>query len=176
MSRKAILIADPGIDGAFAVALAVFDPAVEVIGLIASPGNVSAELATRNVQILIEQFDPPRWPRLGAAPAVAFDHNGHKLHGANGLGGVDFPCAQLHHPHPGEKLLCDLVHQFPKEVAVLILGPATVFARALDRDPELAGLVERVIMVGGAWHEPGDAGPVSEFHFACDPAAARQVL
>jgi len=25
-------------------------------------------------------------------------------------------------------------------------------------------------------NEPGHAGPVSEFHFACDPLAARQVL
>jgi inosine-uridine nucleoside N-ribohydrolase len=31
-------------------------------------------------------------------------------------------------------------------------------------------------MVGGARHEPGDASPVAEFHFWCDPAAARQVL
>jgi inosine-uridine nucleoside N-ribohydrolase len=31
-------------------------------------------------------------------------------------------------------------------------------------------------MVGGVWREPGDAGPVVEFHCACDPAAARQVL
>jgi inosine-uridine nucleoside N-ribohydrolase len=30
--------------------------------------------------------------------------------------------------------------------------------------------------MGGAVSEPGNAGPVSEFHFACDPLAARQVL
>jgi inosine-uridine nucleoside N-ribohydrolase len=73
-------------------------------------------------------------------------------------------------------LISDLVRQFPKEVAVVILGPATAFARALDRDPELATMVERVVLVGGTWHEPGDASAVAEFHFFCDPAAARQVL
>ncbi len=176
MARKVIVVTDAGIDGAFAVALALFDPELDVIGLAASAGNVPAEQATRNVQILVEQLDPPRWPRLGAALPVEYDIDAQRLHGPGGLGGVEFPCAQLHHGHPADKLISDLVRQFPKEVAVLVLGPATVFARALDRDPELAALVERVILVGGSWHEPGDVSPVAEFHFFCDPPAARQVL
>jgi inosine-uridine nucleoside N-ribohydrolase len=176
MARKVILVTDPGIDSAFAVALALLDPDFDLIGLAASAGNVSAEQATRNVQTLVEQIDPPRWPRLGAALPVTYDIDGVKLHGPGGLGGVEFPCAQLHHTHPSDKLIGDLVRLHPKEVSVLLLGPATVFARAIDRDPELLHLVERVIMVGGTWHEPGDVGPVVEFHCACDPAAARQVL
>jgi inosine-uridine nucleoside N-ribohydrolase len=46
----------------------------------------------------------------------------------------------------------------------------------MDRNPEAVGMVKQIVMVGGTWHAPGDAGPASEFHFACDPAAARQVL
>jgi inosine-uridine nucleoside N-ribohydrolase len=52
----------------------------------------------------------------------------------------------------------------------------TVLARALDRDHDLPGLVDRVICLGGTINEPGNAGPVSEFHFYCDPPSARQVL
>jgi inosine-uridine nucleoside N-ribohydrolase len=176
MPRKVILVTDPGIDGAFAGALALNAPELEVIGLAATAGNVTAEQATRNVHILVEQLDPARWPRLGAALPVEYDVDARGLHGANGLGGVEFPCAQLHHPHAGDKLLSDLVRMHPKEVAVLLFGPATVFARALDRDPDLARLVERVVMVGGAWREAGDATAAAEFHFYCDPASARQVL
>jgi inosine-uridine nucleoside N-ribohydrolase len=176
MPRKVLLVADPGIDGAFAVALAVLDPRLEVLGLAAAAGNVSAEQATRNVHILIEQLDPPRWPRLGAALPAAYELDAVGLHGRGGLGGVDFPCAELHHPHPADKLISDLVRMHPKEVVVILMGPATTFARALDRDPELAGLTERLVVLGGSWREPGDAGPASEFHFACDPQAARQVL
>ena len=176
MARKLIIVGDPGIDGAFAVALALHDPELEVVGLAATAGNVSAEQATRNVHILIEQLDPPRWPRLGAALPIGYDIDALKLHGNGGLGGIDFPCAQLHHPHPSDKLLSDLLHLHPKEVAVVLMGPASVFARALDRDSELATLVERLIVVGGTWHEPGDASAVAEFHFFCDPPAARQVL
>jgi inosine-uridine nucleoside N-ribohydrolase len=176
MARKVILVSDPGIDGAFAVALALFDPELDVLGLAATVGNVSAEQATRNVHILVEQFDPPRWPRLGAALPVEYEIDGRSLHGPSGLGAVNFPCAQLHHPHPSDKLLIDLVRQHPKDITVIAMGPLTVLARAFDRDPDLPGLIHRVVCVGGTWHEPGNAGPVVEFHFACDPAAARQVL
>ncbi|HLJ94777.1 MAG TPA: nucleoside hydrolase [Gemmataceae bacterium] len=176
MVRKIIIVADPGIDGAFAIALALHDPEIDVLGLAATAGNVRAEQATQNVQILIEQIDPPRWPRLGAAPPVEFEEDGTRLHGAGGLGGVSFPCARLHHLHSSDKLLIDLVRQYPREVTVVMLGPLTVLARALDRDPELPLLVQRLVCVAGAWHEPGNASAVAEFHFYCDPSAARQVL
>jgi inosine-uridine nucleoside N-ribohydrolase len=176
MARKVILVTDPGLDGAFAVAVALNDPELEVLALAATAGNIPADQATRNVQTLVEQMDPPRWPRLGAAPAIEYDIDATNLHGPNGLGGIEFPCARLHHSHPSDKLIGDLARQNPKEVTVLLLGPATVLARALDRDPELLTLLQRVIMLGGTWQEPGDAGPVTEFHFACDPSAARQVL
>src|SRR5262249_15582574 len=129
-----------------------------------------------NVQTLVEQTDPPRWPRLGAALPVEYDIDGTQLHGPGGLGGVTFPCAQLHHQHSSDKLLSDLVRLHPREVTVLALGPLTVLARAFDRDPELPVLMERLVCVGGAWHEPGNASAVAEFHFYCDPSAARQVL
>ncbi len=176
MPQKVLLVNDPGIDGAFAVTLAVHDPCLEVLGLAATAGNVSAEQATRNVHILIESLDPPRWPRLGAAIPVNYDISATNLHGRCGLGGADLPCAQLHHPHPSDKLISDLIRQYPKEITVILMGPATTFARALDRDPELVNMVERIVMLGGAWREPGDETAAAEFHFACDPQAARQVI
>jgi inosine-uridine nucleoside N-ribohydrolase len=177
MARKIIVVADPGIDAAFAVALALYDSDTDVLAVAATAGNVNPEQATRNVHILVEQLDPPRWPRIGAALPVEYERNATDLHGPDGLGGLNFPCAQLHHPHPGDKLIADVVRQHPdNEVSVLVLGPATVLARALDRDPELSRLLGRLVIVGGAWHEPGDASAAAEFHFWCDPVAARQVL
>jgi inosine-uridine nucleoside N-ribohydrolase len=176
MARKVVLVADPGIDGAFAIALALHDPDLEVLGLAATAGNVPAETATRNVHILIENLDPPRWPRLGAALPVEYEVDGTRLHGAGGLGGLDFPCAQLHHTHPSDKLIIDLVRQYPGEVALIVMGPLTVVARAFDREPDLPSLVHRLVCVGGSWHEPGNASAVAEFHFYCDPEGARKVL
>jgi inosine-uridine nucleoside N-ribohydrolase len=176
MPHPIIILADPGIDGAFAAALALHDPSLDVLGLAATAGNVDAEQATKNVHIIVEQLDPRRWPRLGAAGPVELDTDGTALHGKGGLGGVDFPVAKLHHPHPSDKLVIDLVRQHPKDVTVVALGPLTMLARALERDPELANLVDRLVLLGGAWHEPGNASATAEFHFYCDPAAARRVL
>lgn len=176
MSHKVVLIADPGIDGAFAVALSLLDPRIEVLGLAATAGNVSAQQATQNIQVLIDQIDPPRWPRVGEAPAIEYDMHGADLHGSSGLGNQTFPFASLHRLPVSEKLVVDLVRQHPREVTIISLGPLTVLARAIDLMPELPEMVKKVIALGGALHEPGNAGPVSEFHFACDPAAARQVL
>jgi inosine-uridine nucleoside N-ribohydrolase len=176
MAHKVVLICDPGIDGAFAVALALADRDLNVLGLAATAGNIPAEQATQNVHIVVEQIDPHCWPRLGAALPVEYELDGVRLHGPKGLGNTAFPCAQLHHPHSSDKLIIDLVKQHPKEITLVCLGPLTVLARALDREPDLPTLLKRVVCVGGTWHEPGNAGPVSEFHFCCDPPAARQVL
>lgn len=176
MSHKVALLCDPGIDGAFAVALALHDPELDVRGLLATAGNVSAERATKNIHILVDHLDPPRLPRLGAAPNVEYPVDGKALHGASGLGGTDFPCAPLHHLPSSEKLLVDVVRQHPGEVTLICMGPLTVVSRAIDLYPELPAQLKRVIAVGGSYHEPGNAGPVNEFHFYCDPPAARRVI
>jgi inosine-uridine nucleoside N-ribohydrolase len=176
MPQRVVIIADPGIDTAFAVALALSDPSLDVLALLATPGNVAADQATQNVHTLIEQLDPPRWPRLGAAPPVVYEIDGTDLHGPGGLGGVTFPGVKKHTTVASDKQLVELVREFPRQITVINLGPLTVLAQALDRDPELPTLVERIVCLGGAWHEPGNASAVVEFHFACDPAGARRVL
>jgi inosine-uridine nucleoside N-ribohydrolase len=107
---------------------------------------------------------------------VAYDADGTALHGQDGLGGTNYPATEKHQQQPADKVLVELVREHPREVTVLCLGPATTLARAFDRDPELPALLDRLILVGGSWKEPGNAGPVSEFHFYLDPASARRVL
>ncbi len=176
MAEKVILIADPGIDAAFATALALNDPDIDVLALAATAGNVSAEQATRNAHIIIEQLDPRRWPRIGTALPIVYEADQRELHGPDGLGGQDFPCAPPHHSTPSDKIIIDHLRQHPNEVTILQLGPSTILARALDRDPEVVHLIQKLVIVGGTWREPGDISPCAEFHFWCDPLAARQVL
>ena len=176
MTHKIAIVADPGIDTAFAIALALTDPDLELLGIGATGGNVSPEQATNNVHVLIEQIDPKRWPRFGEALPVEYDINGTQLHGPDGFGGLDYPCYRRHNLLPTDKLLSDLVQQYPNEVTVICMGPLTALSAVLEREPNFPTLVRRIICLGGSIHEPGNAGPVSEFHFACDPMAARMVL
>ena len=177
MAQKVILIADPGIDTAFAVALALHDPDLDVLGLVASAGNIPADQATQNVHLLINAIDPPKWPRLGAALPVEYEIDGTKLHGPDGLGDVELPPVTLHQPTPGDKVIVELVRDVPaRGDGHRPRARRPCWPRAFDRDPELPALIDRIVFLGGAWREPGNATAVAEFHFYCDPEAARQVL
>ncbi|MFO0880179.1 MAG: nucleoside hydrolase [Gemmataceae bacterium] len=176
MATKVLLIADPGIDAAFAIALALNDPDLEVVALAATAGHVPADQATRNCHIVIEQIDPVRWPRVGAALPIDYDRHALDLHGPDGLGGQDFPCVPLHNAVTSDRLILDMIRQHPDELSIVQVGPATALARAFDRDPEVARLIPRLVIVGGTWQRDGDVTPCAEFHFWCDPLAARQVL
>jgi inosine-uridine nucleoside N-ribohydrolase len=176
MARKIIIVADPGIDTAFAVALAFNDPNLEVVGLLPTAGNIPAEQATANVHTIIDVLDPPKWPKLAAALPARYDTDGLALHGPGGLGGATFPTATRHTLHPADKVLCELAHEFPKQVSLVNLGPLTTLATALDRDPTLPVVLDQTFIVGGSWRVPGNAGPAAEFHFALDPDAVRRVL
>ena len=111
MAKKILLDVDPGIDDAVALCLALFDPEVEVVAVTAVAGNVSAEQSTRNVQAVIEQLDPPRWPRIGVAsdPEFGLPRRSTHPHGPDGLGNAQFEVSELQHRHPSEKLICDEV-------------------------------------------------------------------
>ena len=178
MARKVILDVDPGIDDAIAMCMALFDPQLEVVAVTAVGGNVPPHLATRNVQAIIEQLDPPRLPRVGAAspPDNGLPVDSRHLYGVDGLGDVGLQVAELRTPHPSEKILCDQVRAAPEAVTIIALGPLTNIARAFQRDPELPSLVGSVVMVGGTVSGAGNIRPAAEFNMYCDPESARAVF
>jgi len=178
MPKKVILDVDPGIDDAMALCMALFDPRLDVVAVTAVGGNVPTELATRNVQAIIEQLDPPRWPRVGAAspPDHGLPVDGRHLHGIDGLGGADFQVAELRSRHPAEKIICDEVRAAPDAVTIVALGPLTNIARAFQRDPDLPSMTGRIVMMGGTVQAPGNITPAAEFNMYCDPHAARAVF
>jgi inosine-uridine nucleoside N-ribohydrolase len=178
MARKVIIDCDPGIDDAVALAMALFDPRLEVLAVTAVAGNVSADLATRNVQALVEQLDPPKYPRLGAATPseTASGTDARHIHGEDGLGNAGFACSTLIRQHPSEKIIADEIRAAPNEVTVLCLGPYTNLARAFQRDPSLLEMVGQVVLAGGAVNCIGNITPTAEFNVYCDPESARAIF
>jgi inosine-uridine nucleoside N-ribohydrolase len=178
MVRKVIIDCDPGIDDALALTLALFDPKLEVVAVSAVAGTVPAERATLNVQAIIEQLDPPRYPRLGSATAaedVPYT-DGRLLHGPDGLGGAGLAVSKLARQHPAEKLISDEVRAAPDEVTIVCLGPLTNVARALIREPDLVDLISRIVIRGGSLRGVGDVTPCAESNIYADPAAARAIF
>ncbi|NLE40179.1 MAG: nucleoside hydrolase [Pirellulaceae bacterium] len=178
MPKKVILDVDPGIDDAMALCMALFHPELDVVAVTAVGGNSTPDQATRNVQAIIEQLDPPRWPRIGAAspPDHRLPVDGRHLHGEDGLGGAGFQVAELYSRHPSEKVISDAVRSSPNSVTIVALGPLTNIARVFQRDPELSSLVGQIIICGGAISGPGNITPTAEFNIYCDAEAARDVF
>jgi len=178
MPRKVIIDCDPGIGDALALVLALFEPQLDVVAITAVAGNVSAEQATTNVQAIVEQLDPPRYPRLGAAmpgDEVPFT-DGRYLHGPDGLGGANLPVSQLVRQHLADKLISDEVRAAPHEITLLCLGPLTNVARALAREPDLVDLINRIVIAGGSVKGVGNVTPCAEFNIYADPVAARTIF
>lgn len=178
MARKVLIDCDPGIDDAVALCLALFDSRLDFNTITATEGNVSADQANRNVQRIIDQLDPPRYPRVGMASPRdnAPLHDAWMFHGQDGLGQFDLSVSLLHHQHASEKVICDVVRSAPEEVTILALGPLTNIARAIKRDPELPGMVGRLIMMGGSVNCIGNVTPAAEFNMFFDSEAARTVF
>lgn len=178
MPQKVLIDCDPGIDDAVALTLALFDPRLEVVAVTASAGTVDAERSTRNVQALIEQLDPPRHPRIGAAmdPDGAPVLDGREIHGDDGLANTRWEAMGRQHIMNSEKLISDQIRANPGELTLIAMGPLTGIARAFQRDPGLLTLVHRLIMVGGSTTAMGDCTPCAEFNMHFDPAAAEIAL
>lgn len=179
MARKVIIDCDPGIDDAVALALALFDPRLDVVAITACAGTVDAEQATQNVRALVERLDPPRIPRIGAAlnpEQGAAVSNGTLLHGEDGLGNQHWLPVSRQHSMPSDKLIADRLRADPGEVTIVCMGPLTGVAKAMGRDPALVPMLDRIVMAGGSLTGIGNVTPTAEFNMHFDPQSAQVVF
>ncbi|TWU58627.1 Pyrimidine-specific ribonucleoside hydrolase RihB [Rubripirellula tenax] len=178
MSRKIIIDCDPGIDDAIAIAIALFDPRLDVLAITSTAGTVEADQATRNVTAIVHHLDPARYPRIGMATAITgapvLDDS--HLNGSNGLGDFLFDSPGRQNPTASEKIIGDLVHQNPNEITLVCLGPLTNLARLCRRDPMAIPLINNVVISGGSVGYPGNATPVAERNIFFDPISASEIF
>ena len=185
MAQKVIIDADPGIGDAVAIALALFDPDIDVVGITATAGCVSGQAASHNLQAIVEYLDPPKWPRVGCSEAPvphtqrAFGGEAVSmidLNGPTGLGDFQFSVADLHHTRDSAKVMIDLVRAEPHEITLLTLGPLTNLELAMDRAPDFLSLIKSIVSLGGSIEIGGDVTATAEFNVFSDPEAARTIL
>ncbi len=177
-SKKVIIDCDMGTDDAVALCMSLFDSRLDILALTATEGCVTADQANNNLQAIVGELDPDRYPRLGMAQAAedAPAINTAFLYGTDGLGNAGFEVSKLQHLHPADKLIIDCVRDHPGDVTVVCLGPLTNIARAFRRDPALPDMIHRLIITGGTITTCGNITPAAEFNFYFDPKSAKQVL
>jgi inosine-uridine nucleoside N-ribohydrolase len=182
VARKLIIDLDPGIGDAVAAVLAMLDPEFDLLALTATSGIVTGETATRNLHGIVAQVDPPKWPRIGSAPAMpnvqraGFEARLEALHGKTGLGDIEIFAPELHHRHESSKVLIDTVRAHPHEVILLTLGPLTNVAAACERAPDFMDLLGGLVCQAGSVAVGGDITAAAETNVYLNPEAARSVL
>jgi inosine-uridine nucleoside N-ribohydrolase len=175
---RVIIDTDPGIDDAFALLLAMRSPELKIEAITPVAGNVPLDFTLPNALRLVEIAGRTDIPvAAGAkAPLVRRLVTGSYVHGENGLDGTVFPDPTTKPvATPAAELICEIVRKYPGEVTLIPIGPLTNIATALASDPELAGKVRGVVMMGGSL-SGGNITPAAEFNIYVDPEAARIVF
>ena len=175
--RKIIIDTDPGQDDAVAILLALASPEdIEVLGITCVAGNVPLDLTTRNARIVCELAgktdvkvfagcDRPLGREL-----VTAEH----VHGKTGLDGpvLPEPTMPLQDGHAVDFIIDTLRDHAPGTVTLCPLGPLTNIATALEKAPDIANRIAKIVLMGGGYFEGGNITPVAEFNIYVDPQAA----
>ncbi len=177
-TSRVIIDTDPGVDDALALLLAMRSPELKIEAITPVAGNVPLELTLPNALRLVEIAGRTDIPVAAGARAPMMRRlvTATYAHGENGLGGAVFPDPTTKPvAEPASEYIRKIVRQYPQEVTLITLGPLTNIATALNSDPELAGLVRGLTMMGGSL-SGGNITPAAEFNIYVDPEAARIVF
>jgi purine nucleosidase len=163
---------------AILVALASPDD-LDVLAITAVAGNVPLDLTVTNSLALVElaaRSDVPVY-RGSVRPMVKDLVTAEYVHGPTGLDGADLPPPSLEES-PGHAVdrIVEIVEGHEEPVTICTLGPLTNLALALVREPQIAGNIEQVVMMGGGFFEGGNTTPAAEFNIYVDPHAAHVVF
>lgn len=181
MGTKLIIDTDPGVDDAFAIALAALSEDVDLLGVTTVFGNVSLAATTRNALRLLELCGRSDVPVAAGAdrplihPQAA--RAGH-VHGSDGLSGrssaLPEPKRDLE-PGGAVRLLVSLLEAAAEPVTLAPIGPLTNIALLLAAHPQVKDKIARIVLMGGGV-DRGNSTASAEFNIWSDPEAARRVL
>jgi len=180
MAKKIIIDTDPGVDDTIAICTALRSPEVSVIGLTSvfgnAPGDITAQNALRLVEL--EGHDSIPVARGSDIPLVLpLEMLGTRVHGEDGMGNTNLPSPKGKvSAQSAAEFIVKMAHSYPHEITLVPVGPLTNIALALRLDPQVAGLIKEVIIMGGVVSNPGNISPVAEANIYHDPHAADIVM
>ena len=156
------------IDDAFALALAMRSPEIEILGVTTVSGD-SAARARLAARIL--------WDSGFHFVPVAAGQPGKPLPKEQTRWGDSFSSPQLQ-TGSAIDLLRTQIRQREGKITLVAIGPLTNVADLIEQDPETARKLKRIVLMGGAIaHGYGRSlTPVPEYNIASDPAAAQKVF
>src|SRR4051794_40537500 len=93
-TKKILLFCDPGIDDSLAIMYSILDPDIELVGIVASYGNMTKDQATANAAYLVRlagRTDIPIIPGTSMPVQEGILRIYPEIHGEEGLGPIQPP-------------------------------------------------------------------------------------
>ncbi|WP_293069885.1 MULTISPECIES: nucleoside hydrolase [unclassified Moorena] len=176
--RKFLIDTDTASDDAVALLMAHSWPDVQVEAITIVSGNVPVEQGAKNALYTLEMCGASTPVYLGCPkPMLRPCKYAYRFHGEDGMGNMHYPDPQakpqLAH---GVDVIIDTIKSNPGQITLVTLAPLTNIAIALLRAPEIAYLVKRCVIMGGAANVVGNVTPAAEYNIWVDPDAAKIVF
>ncbi len=173
--KKIIIDTDIGddIDDAFAIALALKAPELEILGITTVFQNVS--MRAKQVKALLASYKAEKLPvykglgkplsRKGQAPDRDWEE---------GIINCQYyPELEKYEYEEEEavKFIVRMLKQYPGEVTLVPIGPLTNIAAAIKKAPDIVPLIKDIRLMGGVFFRN-----FAEWNILCDPEAAKIVF
>lgn len=182
MTRPFLIDTDTASDDAIALIMALradkigIDIDVKAITVVA--GNMPIDQGVQNALFCAELCgsDVPVY-RGAEKPLLREIVFAYWFHGNDGLSDKGFAPTHRTQPTPGNGVdaLIETIKATPG-ITIVTLGPLTNVALAVAHAPEIVGMVDRLVMMGGAAATSGNVTPAAEYNIWVDPEAARMVF
>ena len=189
MSKQLVLMDhDGGVDDYLATMLLMTMDHIELLGVVVTPADCYAEpavSATRKILDLMESSHIPvalstvrginPFPRLYRRDSFIVDH----LPILNQNETISTPLLA----QPGQDFMIQVLRDAPEPVTLMVTGPLTTVAVALDKAPEIEAKIKKIVWMGGALNvggnvekslEAGQDGS-AEWNVYWDPISAARV-
>lgn len=176
--RKFLIDTDTASDDAVALVMAHRWADIRVEAVTTVSGNVPVEQATKNALYALQMCKAATPVYVGCGkPLLRNSVYAHYFHGEDGMGNMHYP-APIRQPETGHAVdaIAEIIKANPGEITLVTLGPLTNIAAALLRAPEIASLVQRCVIMGGAANTVGNVTPAAEYNIWVDPEAAKIVF
>jgi purine nucleosidase len=174
--EKVIIDTDIGddIDDAFAIALALKSPELEILGISTTFGDTEAR--AKIVDRLLGEAARTDIPVLAGAPTHTTNVMNQKRYGEGGH------FAKAVHPNAVDFILGQ-IRRYPGQITLIAIGPLINVGALIDKDPEIFLKLKRVVIMGGSiecgygelWFCP-ERGPDAEWNIINDIPSAKKLF
>jgi inosine-uridine nucleoside N-ribohydrolase len=174
--EKVIIDTDIGddIDDAFAIALALKSPELEILGVSTTFGDTEAR--AKIVDRLLAEAGRTEVPVLAGTPTHTTNVMNQRRYGEGGH------FAKASHPDAVGFIL-EQIRRYPGQITLIAIGPLMNVGSLIDQDPATFLKLKRVVMMGGSiecgygelWFCP-ERGPDAEWNIINDIPSAKKLF